>query len=74
MRSYPIMGGKKTIGCKWPMDLHKKKRLITMGYFLLDPEQLNVKTTFLHGDLDEEIYIYQLGDTRLRVKRVMYVT
>ena len=37
--------------------------------FDLEVEKMDVKTTFLHGDLDEEIYMKQLEGFIVRVRR-----
>ena len=37
----------------------------------LELEQLNVKTTFLHGDIDEEIFMEQPDDFKVKGKENM---
>ena len=60
--------GKKVIGCKWVYaqkegfpsknDVRYKARLVAKGYAQKEGIDYN-ETTFLHGDLEEEIYITQ---------------
>eukprot|EP00253_Pinus_taeda_P025872 PITA_25872 len=59
--------GKKTVGCKWVFKLKRDVNdtedrivLALVALFDLELQQLDVKTAFLHGDLDEEIYMEQL--------------
>ncbi|KAE8685445.1 hypothetical protein F3Y22_tig00111098pilonHSYRG00167 [Hibiscus syriacus] len=68
----PLPEGKKPIGCKW---VYKKKPAVTekeeekhtsiravlalVASWDLHLEQMDVKTAFLHGDLEEQIYMRQ---------------
>ncbi|KAK4394695.1 Retrovirus-related Pol polyprotein from transposon TNT 1-94 [Sesamum angolense] len=67
-----LFEGKKAIGCKWvyrkkPAVSEKKGEkfkarsavLALVASWDLHLEQLDVKTTFLHGDLEEQIYMEQ---------------
>ncbi|KAG8479437.1 hypothetical protein CXB51_029202 [Gossypium anomalum] len=61
--------GKKAIGCKWvyakkegfPVVKHSSIQILLtlVAQYDLELVQLNVKTAFLHGNLEEEIYMTQ---------------
>ncbi|KAE8663181.1 Germin-like protein subfamily 1 member 17 [Hibiscus syriacus] len=89
----PLPEGKKSIGCKW---VYKKKPAVTekegekhiliravlalVASWDLHLEHMDVKTAFLHGDLEEQIYMRQpegftqLGNEHLvcRLKKSLY--
>ncbi|KAL6334742.1 hypothetical protein AAG906_021401 [Vitis piasezkii] len=53
----------RTIGCKW---VYKKKEAVSekevlglVAHFDMQLEKMDVKTTFLHGDLEELVYMVQ---------------
>ncbi|KAM1535363.1 hypothetical protein ACFX1Z_014373 [Malus domestica] len=52
-----LLKGKKAIGCKWVYA--KKEDADEKSNYDFELVQLNVKTAFLHGDLNEEIYMCQ---------------
>ena len=53
-----------------PMVKHTSIRVLLslVAHGDLELEQLDVKTAFLHGDLDEEIYMYQLEGFKVEGK------
>ncbi|KAE8721506.1 hypothetical protein F3Y22_tig00015910pilonHSYRG00092 [Hibiscus syriacus] len=66
----PLPQGRKPIGNKWVFKIKRnsndqveryRARLVVKGYVQKE-EQLNVKTSFLHGNLEEEICMLQLED------------
>ena len=44
--------------------------LAIVAQFDPELEQMNVKTTFLHGELEEKIYINNLKDIFRKVKKI----
>ncbi|RVW81869.1 Retrovirus-related Pol polyprotein from transposon TNT 1-94 [Vitis vinifera] len=61
-----LLEGKRAIGCKW---VYKKKEVVSerkgivlglVAHFDMQLEQMDVKTTFLYGDLEELVYMVQL--------------
>lgn len=59
-----------------PVVRHTTKRvLLTLVAQLdLDLEQLDIKTTFQHGESEEEIYMQQLEDLRSLGKNIVFVS
>ena len=48
--------------------------LVLVAQYELEFDQLNVKTTFLHDDLEEEIYMSQQIGFKLQERRIWYVS
>ncbi|RDY07582.1 hypothetical protein CR513_08287, partial [Mucuna pruriens] len=91
-----LPNGKKVLENRWIYKVKQesnsaypryKARLVVKGFrqrkaatFDLEVEQMDVKTTFLHGDLEEEIYMKQLDgfqisgkeDYACRIKKSLY--
>ncbi|KAE8692332.1 hypothetical protein F3Y22_tig00110840pilonHSYRG00095 [Hibiscus syriacus] len=76
--------GKKAIGCKWVYaknngfpdknNIRYKARLVAKGYAQtegVDYNEMDVKTAFLHGDLDEEINMTQPDGFKVAEKEEM---
>ena len=59
-----------------PVVKHSSIRILLalVAQYELDLDQLDVKTAFLHGDLDEEIYMSQPTGLRLQGKKRCYVS
>ena len=63
----PLLEGAKPIGCKWifktkrdsKADLERYKACL-VAYFDLELHQMDVKTMFLNGNIDEKIYMVHL--------------
>ncbi|KAL0284941.1 UNVERIFIED_CONTAM: Retrovirus-related Pol polyprotein from transposon TNT 1-94 [Sesamum calycinum] len=51
--------GRKTIGNKWVLKVKRKADGTIVAHLDLEFFQMDVKTTFLNGELDEEIYMDQ---------------
>uniref|UniRef100_A0A803QS79 Reverse transcriptase Ty1/copia-type domain-containing protein n=1 Tax=Cannabis sativa TaxID=3483 RepID=A0A803QS79_CANSA len=63
----PILKGKSIVSCKW-LFRHKEGRskgetvrlmLALANQFHMEIDQMDVTTSFLHGELEEDIYIEQ---------------
>eukprot|EP00253_Pinus_taeda_P026472 PITA_26472 len=66
-----LLTGRKPIGKKW---MFKKKanlegKVEKYKAFLVAKEHMDVKTTFLHGDLEKEIYMKQLEGFAVKGKK-----
>ncbi|KAM1366303.1 hypothetical protein ACFX13_045217 [Malus domestica] len=62
--------GKKAIRCKWVYA--KKEDADEKSNYNLELVQLDVKTAFLHGDLNEEIYMCQLDGYIVKGKENLF--
>jgi hypothetical protein len=59
-----------------PVVRHSSVRVLLaiVALYDLDLEQLDVKTAFLHGELEETIYMHQPEGSSLKVKKIMFVS
>eukprot|EP00253_Pinus_taeda_P007761 PITA_07761 len=68
-----LSAGRKPIGSKWVFKKNTNAEGKVENYkaWLVAKEQMDVKTTFLHGDLEEEIYMKQPEDFLVKGKKEM---